>query len=796
MNKKVVIPRERTGVALVISVGILALLAVIATGFAINMQVELKAASNYCDSVRAQSVSDVGIGLAIGKLRNLACTSQIAPSAAPNDWHYADPAHPSFDSFDGTTGNSTSAAYNLGASTGIGANIGTCSLQVVDTASQININDVNPNLGSILESLVTILRGLGAPLQANDGYLIAAGRPYATKEEIMLKVNGFDRAKYNAIKDFITTNSYIDRNSEGTQLPQFSNQWNSSIQAKAPININTARSEVLRAVLAPIVGDAKAQLVVTQILSQRNSALFATWYFFEAFMNNAMFDPFGGNELSGDERTAIINNANPNHVKLESDGDPLSYYTTDFCFHPSGIYEITSTSRVGLDMNGDFDLADAGDIIRSEKSITALVKIYDILYYTTKEQFRGEDLDDDAVFDAGEDTNGNGKLDAPNYQDVTWLNSCPINASDLFVQYAAPSNTCPHVYGALKSGFWDNFDESTVYSVKNWAGPGTNNTVNPSDFDADLDNELVPSGFGNWPKYVLGNPNYPNRWLWHNFSMRVFNYDDESWMDFCKYMINVGQILFRGTNPGDPIAFHGLNKTLTWDAGAGLYAYETPPGSGIITFWTDIQAEFFGYDPANRYVYPSSIRMYLNIPVANSVENYDTPEYRSLLAYTAQKTLNLHATGPKMTLSCYAAALSALPLTRTSTRDTTGRIGLYGSVFKAVWDDVRIIPSGSTYTFPCQMAGTSLVKWGTISFTATAQTNTTVDVLTSVDGGGTFQSKTNNGPIGETTAPRNSIYYRVNFATTPVSENNYLNTPILEDVTITYLPPTKVLYRR
>src|SRR3989338_5577014 len=61
--------RNKEGIALILAVGILALLAVIATSFALNMRLEYKAAVNHYNGVKAHYLAEAAVERAIAELR-------------------------------------------------------------------------------------------------------------------------------------------------------------------------------------------------------------------------------------------------------------------------------------------------------------------------------------------------------------------------------------------------------------------------------------------------------------------------------------------------------------------------------------------------------------------------------------------------------------------------------------------------------------------------------------------------------------------------------------------------------
>ena len=82
---KMNIKKNNSGIALILVLGVLAVLVILATTFAFNMRLEQKAASNYLDAVKAESIAELGINHAIAVLRNDATAGDA--SCQGYDWY-------------------------------------------------------------------------------------------------------------------------------------------------------------------------------------------------------------------------------------------------------------------------------------------------------------------------------------------------------------------------------------------------------------------------------------------------------------------------------------------------------------------------------------------------------------------------------------------------------------------------------------------------------------------------------------------------------------------------------------
>ena len=832
------------GIALILTVGILALMVIIGTSFAVNMMAEYKVSSNQAFSEQANGAAEAGLNLAILYLRNLAAADFNAVPTASCDWNYISSGQPSFDLFDGIANNSTSGSLgNVGK-----GNIAVFSLQVVDTASQINVDDTNPNLGAMLENLVSIL---GAPLAAGDGTAIVTNRPvggYLSKEQVIDAIPGADlaakRTKFNLIAGFITVNSYIDQNSGNSIAPPLTGLNNppySYYQAKAPININTAKSEVLQAELRTMISNQKAAALAAAIITQRGATPFRTWNGpanaggFDNFIDTVNISP--APPLTSSEAADIKNNANPNRVK------PWSY-STDFCFQPSGIYEITSTGTVGADTNSDRDLTDGGDVIVARKQIDAFVRIYNILNYTTKEQFRGDYY--------------TGGASQPTFARVSWLNSCPVemNNADQGLGLANNYKTVPN---SLKLGYWDNFDEDNDniakagFSWKSFSQESSMYPMNISDVNGDGDNELSGTG---WPKFTLDS----SKWTFsNNFSIRIYlkpnpmgdgsadtgsveftwggDHKAKLWIQHWGFLYNPGRVditlpppYWRPTVAIDTVATATEGKDFFdsrvmlefWDPPYNERVYHVGDLYGLIDPITDhyddpptAPSHYFTWaseQGQDQYhgIFPSSNTFKLIVNSAGAL----APNYRLYLAL-GQGTHNyynysngyymgwygLNAPAGYILVPFYSDGANSAMGDRynywrylnsqpNSWRTVNWYLVLYGNHAMPAWDDIRIIPSNGFYQSPSFSPGVP-VRWGTVSWTlsmpSTADPNKE-QCTVQVDTGGGLNNVAINGPIGGIS---NSEVFRVNFTST---DDDYSETPVFEDITITYLPRVQILY--
>ena len=876
---KLKIRDNNRGIALIVTVGVLSMILIIGTSFAINMIADYKAAVNTVLAAQAKYAAEAGLNMAIIDMRKLATSDFNAvptpTSTPPCDWNYISATQPSFDLCDNIAGNSVS--FSLG-NTGRG-NIAVFSLKVIDTASQININVVDNTSGNpdtspqavMLENLVTIL---GSPLQAGDGIAIIHNRSggYLTKSQIIdvlppsphTSANLAARtAKFNKIAPYITVNSYVDENSESSTAPALTGLSNSTYQRKAPVNINTADAKVLRAILAPVLTSTDPAELAGDIITRRNANFFTSWNDFNAFIDILAYP-------STAEKVKIENNANPNKVKVDKDGVAFSY-TTDFCFQPSGVYEITSTGTVGA----------------SQKQITALVQIYDIKNYTTKEQFRGNIYTViPYVYD--------GTL--PDYKNVNWLNSCPVVSTydhglsvDPPAYFGATANA---IANSLKLGFWDNFDEDNDnvnqagWSWRNWkdvssfghdisitdvnpVDPSASNPPNLTDGDNELSDTAVVGSTG--IAYIDLQGTESGQWNCNQeFSLRVYcnilrappsqvwgqtstfydntdrceGYEDTEQIDFVpagvkgqmcissfRYLYNPLQIPIDGfgdgmTPPSDMLDsmlrldFYGgggdhymhLNSLYNSIGGLSPSGTQVPADANRVT---PVNATFrlivHGSTGNNYQVYlavsPTGIAYHEWCDATNASPPREAdggawvPWYWQIhyLTYYAADTA-YHQFSDSGETDRYNFMWHDQSANQFIYNDWYLRLVNHCNTVKgryALFDEVRLIPDTGYYISPT-IPSASNTRFGTASWTLTipstaSAASETAAVDISTDGGANFSSVGINGGANTTPVTSASMRFRVTLSS---ADPQHLQTPVLEDITLTRLSKAAVLYRK
>lgn len=271
--------KQGRGFAIVISLGILAVLSMIAVNFAYSTLLERHIAGNYLGGIKARYAAEAGIARAAAELKAEALVN--FPDYLSEAWNSG---------YNGTIG---SNSYNV---------------TIEDEQRKININNATSRL---LENLP----GIDSAIAANIiNYRTV--QSFITVEELKL-VSGINAAIYNNIAGLITVTSYVD------------SHFN-----RSPININTAPAAVIQAVLEEVsdgvnsISSVEASILAIVIIGDRSSAPFAGWADFNASIDRAI----GGTA----EAELIKNNCNPNRTKPAT-------FTTEFCFNSCGIYNLQST---------------------------------------------------------------------------------------------------------------------------------------------------------------------------------------------------------------------------------------------------------------------------------------------------------------------------------------------------------------------------------------------------------------------------------------------------------------------
>ncbi len=616
-------------------------------------------------------------------------------------------------------------------------NRGFYSVDIEDEQRKINIDKVNRNL---LKSLL----GDGDYTRADA---IISARPFETKEQIM-RAAGIDDAVYQSIKNDITIYSYRDPNTINSA---------GGSEARCPININTASKEVLKAVLEGVINGPRADSLADEIIAERQTNSFDSWSKFDNFINMVTTTP----PLNSSDRDNIKSNANPNRLKP-------SPYTTDFCFHSGGKYTLTST--------GILYATSLKIRIIAEKKIEAVVDIYGIENQTKKSDFQGSD---GAVL--------------PIAWKVTALNNCPVRG-DQQTLYDSGSSAFETIPDSIKIGFWDDFDEggqNALFFMNNtsWAKRGTGSadgnvwggalySITDADLRPGADKELELTTGSYWSPVWLESSSPSSGMTWTDFSYSL----QEDSVSSCRA---------RGAPPWY-VAFPAYRTTLasgikdeTWWRHLHFTSHERwyPWHSSFATIWPN-------------YYWWTVMRVKF-VCDGSTVKYY----FRN----------NSHSLKGSFRTDNVGGVIS-------------GAVGFWGWGVQARFDNIRIIPkspdgNGDYAHFVSTELPTAAFDsdvewgavWGTVTIPSSASSATEkVYFQLSTDGGLNWSpAEPGLETQGAVNLTGTQIQYKANFEIDPnqsypgdrwywynPGDQQFRETPVLEDVYITYLPPTRVLYWR
>lgn len=383
-------PGRRRGAALLMTICVLGMLLLMVGAFAAITRIERVASTNYVDSERAKFLAWSGVERAKYELRRAPSTPDF-----PLRWMMYEPGNatpealplleestePSFRMFQKDSADKPKALDSatgvvlpwpsgvLGATYYRDADVPAFGgdyyvLKVEDTSAKIALNDGNPALPNMLNTLVQVKTG--APGNAGSKVMTAMPREgYRSVEDLRPVLTA---EEFEAVAPYVTVHSFIDRRviamgalpPGGSVLPGAPPSARRR-QPRAPVNVNAAALPVLTAVFNGIARDsdaidfAQAKTLAAAVRTRRDDMLRVTG---KGFANWGDFYRFLANEagLTPLEAAAVLANCNPNTDtnKLVPD---LSMYrpidkldltaaTTELTFAAGGIYEIESLGVV------------------------------------------------------------------------------------------------------------------------------------------------------------------------------------------------------------------------------------------------------------------------------------------------------------------------------------------------------------------------------------------------------------------------------------------------------------------
>jgi hypothetical protein len=780
----------RKGVALILTVGILALMTLIGTSFAMNMMMDFKSARNFYNVTRAKYFAEAGINRAIAEL------------LYGNEGFVSDAVDSSTETWAGSdvfTTNIGSGGYTVN--------------KIYDCAGQIYINDANPNLRTILENLA-----IAAGLAASDGDAIFdnRGTGYTTKEEVG-SIPGFTQVKYSAIKNHITICAYVDPDVIGTT---------SSYPAspRAPVNVNTASREVLIAVLTGVsdgantMTSARAASLADHLVNNRPYAAYDQLW-------SALLSAETLGYIADGDAAVVMANANPNtglmranpnyswRYKHVSKGDPadssgydangapfavdktmLTAYTTEFSFNSGGYYEINATGFVN----------DASGSRIAAKSLQAVVKLFDILRQTTQAQFAGGTINNTELYP--EYYQASSGVSPATYDGQIMLTTrketAPSGNPHFKIDYADKAN---HLNADSAGGDAQRYDSGVTNAAPREAGITTSPYGNlmPDGMFLPRDEPKVINWF--YPENnIQANIGSIEVWVKPNFYQRWATFPDHS-----PRSKDAGKIWEAQTNDyDDPVT----GKHWEWENSAmDMYIARAPSQTSC-----NITVRIRGQDRSESKI---SYWLYFSETKSNPWRAGTWHHIAFVWDFNAQHQY-LYVDGVKESSN----SLSATPY---------GFIGYRGFQIgcdtndeespNVTMDEIRVFPgvvgssdigydysSGRYYDngdadFTSSAGNIGAARLGTISWTEHVADMDGNRVITGADiafdvfdgtnwlGNSAGRSNPAGNPLNVMTGGTNAIKYKAYFLETG---DGLLDTPVLDDVTISYQKRAKILYWR
>ncbi len=868
---------KNKGVVLIFTVGVLAMLVLIGMSFAISMLLDLKSSRNFENTTQARYLAEAGVNRAIGELKygTQGCLTDAVDVG-------------------GATGETW--AQNNPYTAVLSGNNGYTVTKIYDFASQIYINDTNPNLSAMLENLVGALIASGATsLAAGDGALIVTSRPasgYITKEDI-IDYTGFSKAKYNEIKNYITVRAFADSdviNPLDTTTPY-------ALSSRAPINVNTASREVLIAVLTGISSgsynsvlqwvsstssydvNGTTQGIVSFSISSAQAASLADYLIsgrpYRAYYPESP-PPATPDDLwtrlvaaqtaniIGDNGAALVMaNANPNTdlmrcnsnyswrskhfltqeyylgrgdspsppwtftgVPIAIDKTMLAVYTTEFCFNSGGYYEINSTGVV----------KDAAGNQISSKNLQVIVKLFDIWRQSTQAEFASGTLSHVALYPEY-NYQGSG-IPAANYDGQIMLGTLASPTPDATspspyfrLNFATNkgSNLLPDELEYADTAGGNNLNQS--YPTPQYASPREASVVLPSDPNGlnSTNGTLFPDGVffqrddlateGQFdPVNNVGNGvGTIEMWVKPNF-----NCLGAAWCGSWYYAGKVFEVKSEAWTTSDIDVY--FCRDWNW------YFSPTIQGGYAMEIQVRCRASTLPnlYPPWNQWDYNLTYTLYNRSPSWNPGSwhhialTWDFPNNIGLILYVDGYNRD-HQPG---VLPPQISSPIPLPDPWTYVFNSSscdlgfGHDNSYVEAGNFTMNEVRVFPTvrsaadilldwgagiyyshGNAYfessPNPIGTARLGTISWTGLIPTGLGTTNIGFDIFDGSTWIGNYATRSNPGGnslnLPTTAGAGSSIKYRAYFLTPSVG---FFDTPVLDDVTVTYSTGVKILYRR
>lgn len=788
-------PIGRKGVILILAVGILSVMSLIATSFALNMQLERKMALNYVHRVQAESIAEAGLNKAIAEIRKRAKEEPYSSLISGISASYP-------------SNNSTEVVVD---------DSGSFLIKVQDESQKVNINTFTQTDASEINSLHS--HGLSydqiakiidyrdtdgsktLKLYPSGGGVVCQGSEvnaknsfFATIEEIKL-IDGITEDDFEKVKEGITVNKPILR---GGLLARY--------YKPVTVSFNYSQDNYLGAVVE--LGelrklDKDKDMKGAESDEESHDAEFAGGYLMNKKTGNDWrLDQFGviyegyiyvlpeevggvsfslsaddgarmfidGEEAQGSFvfkyagwhplRIEYYDLGGDNYIELKWKGgeyvpaERLGYDPpTETDYNSAGIYKIISTGKI---------MSKSGDII-AEKAVSAVVEIFGVWTQTTRPEFSAAWAGKFGDYSDGE------------IKWVTWLDSCPTDEDKWDANKMQWEKGWDPVTGtgdyetipdSLKLGYWDNFDEDVAYSVVNligdkkygiypngaddWTSPEINfsyDNFSNATGTMDEDNEFII--FADPLRSPQGeiNRDYYSSLIGTDIFFRIWEHDWGQYHELEK--LNEFPFPEYGFGPNDRKSSpqgENFQPQLAWMVGAVAIETLIDPYMGEI--WMLLRAG------DGSYVFESP---------CSAFYNWSGVSYSFWRDYLMQKTLGFIANGVDFwayvngedgaKLICTAPTSNIILIKNQNSYNVTEgeqwagekggkqiepgvirKIGVYSSS-QAHFDDIRVIPSEGCFVSTPFFGGDE-VEWGTISWNDDPSSKTGLKIyLRSASGG-------------------------------------------------------------
>lgn len=504
----------------------------------------------------------------------------------------------------------------------------------------------------------------------------------------------------------------------------------------------------------------------------------------------------------------------------DDDGNGLPDYDND------GFYKIVSTGFVSSQ--------DDPNKILAEKKISAVVKAFGAWTQTTRSEFSAPWVSSD--FSTG------------GIRWVTWLDSCPTDediASEGGMHW--DTENYDNVPDSLKLGYWDNFDEDVAYSAINIVGrnyffAGYDCLQDTGTIDGDKELNLQTTArsenVDEATKIIeINDTYYSSESSNFNVFVRVWERD---WGE------NLGGAL---NDPHDPDISTGLGYmpsernsafqgNIWYPEGqdcVGMLVAKLPDGATVKDGYKVFFAEAYDKDPIPKYTFYDFFQIYLSGTGGGDKDNESLPQANlqdKVLSFIAHNSdyaaylygINNDGVEKSCNLSCVGSANDKTYIRlwsnnyydwngneKTIEQIAAGGVeparheGAY-SENQAHFDNIRAIPEEGFMISTPFFAGEGKVRWGRISWHSQETGNAPIEMwLRSASKGyrsslgdkssffvddkdSGFLNRSNGSLVNSS---NNWIQYKAVLKSNAISAGNYSTssvTPVLEDVTITYLP--------